>query len=231
MPSMVIHKAGRARPCDSGSMSRTPGAKIGIHAAQVLAGRSASRVDIRRGGEARAVRGARSAPADESGRARRRRVRRRPPFGAPPFELVPLDVGAQSATGPHRFTGQERRGLGLWGAMTQFVGRHDEFEVLLGPLLAAAGMGRASSWRVVGGLGWASRASSGEFTHSHHVHGWPRAGSGRRAHGKTTPYLPVIDLLKTYCGIGDRDDQRATGEKVTASSSLTGVRGCRCPRS
>ncbi|HLQ21931.1 MAG TPA: AAA family ATPase, partial [Gemmatimonadales bacterium] len=34
-------------------------------------------------------------------------------------------------------------------------------------------------------------------------------------YGRTTPYLPVIDLLKAYCGIGDRDDRRAIREKVT----------------
>ena len=31
---------------------------------------------------------------------------------------------------PYRLTGQERRGLGPWGAMTRFVGRRDELEVL-----------------------------------------------------------------------------------------------------
>ena len=39
--------------------------------------------------------------------------------------------------------------------------------------------------------------------------------AGAVPYGKTTPYLPVIDLLKAYCGIGDRDDQRAIREKVT----------------
>ena len=62
------------------------------------------------------------------------------PFLERRFELVPLDGGAQGADRPYRLTGQERRGLGLWGAMTQFVGRHEELEVLRSRV-AAAGSG------------------------------------------------------------------------------------------
>ncbi|MBI2349955.1 MAG: AAA family ATPase, partial [Deltaproteobacteria bacterium] len=35
------------------------------------------------------------------------------------------------------------------------------------------------------------------------------------SYGKATPYLPVIDLLKAYFKIQDRDDQREIREKVT----------------
>jgi len=52
-------------------------------------------------------------------------------------ELVPIGGGAEGVDPAYRLTGQERRGLGLWGAMTQFVGRHDELEVLRGRLAAA----------------------------------------------------------------------------------------------
>ena len=123
--AMVIHKrAARTRE----DKSRTPGVKIGIHVAQVLIGRSASRVDI--DAEAKRAQWAvldrllQTIGPDET-------VASAPaaPFLERRFELVPLDVGAQSADRPYRFTGQERRGLGLWGAMTKFVGRHDEIEV------------------------------------------------------------------------------------------------------
>ena len=39
--------------------------------------------------------------------------------------------------------------------------------------------------------------------------------SGSVSYGKATPYLPVIDLLKAYFKIHDRDDQREIREKVT----------------
>ena len=39
--------------------------------------------------------------------------------------------------------------------------------------------------------------------------------SGSVSYGKATPYLPVIDLLKAYFKIHDRDTQRDMREKVT----------------
>ena len=35
------------------------------------------------------------------------------------------------------------------------------------------------------------------------------------SHGKASAYLPVVDLLKTYFRIADRDDERTRREKVT----------------
>ena len=39
--------------------------------------------------------------------------------------------------------------------------------------------------------------------------------SGSVSYGKATPYLPLIDLLKAYFKIQDRDNQREIREKVT----------------
>jgi predicted ATPase len=38
--------------------------------------------------------------------------------------------------------------------------------------------------------------------------------SGSVSYGKATPYLPLIDLVKAYCGIQERDDPRAIRERV-----------------
>jgi predicted ATPase len=38
--------------------------------------------------------------------------------------------------------------------------------------------------------------------------------SGSVSYGKATAYLPVIDLLKGYCQLEDRDDTRKVREKV-----------------
>ena len=53
-----------------------------------------------------------------------------------------------------------------------------------------------------------------EVTHSHRTHGWLIVQAGSVSYGKATPYLPVIDLLKSYFKIDDRDDQRVIREKV-----------------
>ena len=47
-----------------------------------------------------------------------------------------------------------------------------------------------------------------EFTHSHRTQGWLVLESGSVSYGKATSYLPVIDLLKSYFEIEDRDDPR-----------------------
>ena len=54
-----------------------------------------------------------------------------------------------------------------------------------------------------------------EFTRSHRTEGWLVLESGSASYGKATPYLPVIDLIKSYCQIDARDDGRKVREKLT----------------
>ncbi len=54
-----------------------------------------------------------------------------------------------------------------------------------------------------------------EFTHSHRLEGWLTLESASVSYGKATSYLPVIDLLKRYFKIQDRDDLREIRERVT----------------
>jgi tetratricopeptide (TPR) repeat protein len=208
--AMAIHKgAARARA----GTSRMPGVKIGIHVAQLLVGRSATRIDI----DADAKRAQwpvldqllQSIAPDETGASGAAA-----PFLERRFELVPIDGVAGGADQPYRLTGQERRGLGLWGVMTQFVGRHAELEVLRGRL-AAAGHGAGQFVAVVGEPGVGKSRLLWELSHSAHVAGWLVLESGAVPYGKATPYLPAIDLLKVYCGIAERDDQRVIREKLT----------------
>ena len=57
-----------------------------------------------------------------------------------------------------------------------------------------------------------------EFTRSHRVHGWLVLEAGSVSYGKATAYRPVIDLLKAYFQIEDRDDaQENQGEGPSAS--------------
>jgi transcriptional regulator with AAA-type ATPase domain/tetratricopeptide (TPR) repeat protein len=208
--ALAIHKRA-ARAAES--TSRSLGVKIGIHVAQVLVGRSETRGDI----DADAKRAQRSVldrlmeviATDETVVSAAAG-----PFLERRFELVPIDGGAGTGDQPYRLTGQERRGLGLWGAMTQFVGRQDELDVLRGRL-AAAGSGHGQLVAVVGEPGVGKSRLFWEFTHSPRVDGWLVLQAGAVPYGKTTSYLPVIEMLKVYCGIGDHDDPRTIREKVT----------------
>ena len=53
-----------------------------------------------------------------------------------------------------------------------------------------------------------------ELTRSHRTQGCLVLESGSVSYGKATPYLPVIDPLKGYCRIQERDDLRAIRERV-----------------
>ncbi len=98
--------------------------------------------------------------------------------------------------------------------LSRFVGRDEEMEQLRRVLeLAAEGHGQVMA--VVGELGVGKSRLFYEFTHSHRVQGWLTLEAASVSYGKATAYLPVIDLLKTYFKINDRDPHREIRERVT----------------
>jgi class 3 adenylate cyclase/tetratricopeptide (TPR) repeat protein len=121
----------------------------------------------------------------------------------------PVEVYELSGIGPARTRLQAaaRRGL------TRFVGRDAEIEVLRRSL-ERAGAGHGQAVAIVGEAGVGKSRLVREFTRSHRTDGWLVLESGSVSYGRTTPYLPVIDLLKTYLSIQERDDQREIRERV-----------------
>ena len=101
-----------------------------------------------------------------------------------------------------------RRGL------TRFVGRDPELEQLR-RAQQLAGDGHGQVVAVVGEAGVGKSRLVHEFSHSHRLQGWRVLESASVSYGKATSYLPVIDLLKGYFKIQDRDDLREIREKVT----------------
>ena len=65
------------------------------------------------------------------------------------------------------------------------------------------------------GRAWASRGSSTSSPTRIGCRTWLIVEASSVSYGKATSYLPVIDLLKGYFKIGDRDDHREMREKVT----------------
>ena len=107
-----------------------------------------------------------------------------------------------------RLQAAARRGL------TRFVGRDAELEQLRrAQQLAGSGHGQVAA--IVGEAGVGKSRLVYEFTHSHRLQGWLVLESASVSYGKATSYLPVIDLLKGYFKIQDRDDLREIREKVT----------------
>ena len=97
--------------------------------------------------------------------------------------------------------------------LTRFVGRDAEVEHLR-RVLGQASSGHGQAVAIVGEAGVGKSRLVFEFTHSHRVQEWLILEASSVSYGKATSYLPVIDLLKGYFKIGDRDDHREMRDKI-----------------
>src|SRR5919108_949476 len=123
---------------------------------------------------------------------------------ADPIEIFELTGAGQART---RLQAAALRGL------TRFVGRDAEVEHLR-RALDQAGAGHGQVVAIVGEAGVGKSRLTYEFTHSHRVRDWLIVEASSVSYGKATSYLPVIDLLKGYFKIGDRDVHREIRAKV-----------------
>jgi class 3 adenylate cyclase/tetratricopeptide (TPR) repeat protein len=124
---------------------------------------------------------------------------------AEPVEVYEL-VGASALRQPL----QAAVGRGL----THFVGRQHELDALH-QALEHAGSGHGQVVAVVGEAGVGKSRLAYEFVHAHQTQGWLVLESTSVPYGKSTPYFPVVDLLKRYVRVEDADDPRAIQAKVT----------------
>ena len=121
-----------------------------------------------------------------------------------------VEVFEVTGAGPARtrFQVAARRGL------TRFVGRDTELDQLRrAQHLAGTGHGQIAA--IIGEAGVGKSRLTYEFSHSHRLQNWLVLESASVSYGKATSYLPVIELLKGYFKIQDRDDLREMREKVT----------------
>ncbi|MGH7389465.1 MAG: ATP-binding protein [Candidatus Rokuibacteriota bacterium] len=134
------------------------------------------------------------------------------PLGSVPVKGLadPVEVHEVTGAGPARTRLQAtaRRGL------TRFVGRDAEL-VQLRRCQELAGSGHGQVAAIVGEAGVGKSRLVYELTHSHRLQGWLTLEAASVSYGKATSYLPVIELLKGYFKIQDRDDLRQIREKVT----------------
>jgi len=134
------------------------------------------------------------------------------PLGPVPVKGLAEAVEVYEATGAGpartRLQAAVRRGL------TRFVGRDAEMEQLRrAQQLADNGHGQLVA--VVGEAGVGKSRLVYEFTHSHRLQGWLVLEGASVSYGKATSYLPLIELLKAYFKIVDRDHHREMREKIT----------------
>jgi class 3 adenylate cyclase len=134
------------------------------------------------------------------------------PLGPVPVKglSAPVEVSELVGAGPARTRLQAFAARGL----TPFVGRQTELAALH-QALERAGAGHGQVVAVIGEPGVGKTRLFHEFTHASRTQGWLLLESSSTSYGKATPYLPVLDLLKAYVQIEDRDDARRIREKLT----------------
>src|SRR6516164_2386186 len=133
-------------------------------------------------------------------------------LGATPVRGLrdPVEVYEVTGAGVVRSRLQAAAARGL----TRFVGRQPELETLQ-QALAQAQAGHGQVVAMVGEAGVGKSRLLYEFGHSHHTQGWRVLESAAVSYGKTTPYFPVVDLLKRYGHIEERDDSQTIRAKIT----------------
>jgi class 3 adenylate cyclase/tetratricopeptide (TPR) repeat protein len=134
------------------------------------------------------------------------------PLGPVPVKglSAPIEVYEFTGTGAVRSRLQAAAARGL----TRFVGRDTEMEQLR-KALAQSQAGHGQLVATAGDPGVGKSRLFHEFTHSHRTQDWLILESGSVSYGKATSYLRVIDLLKGYFKVHDRETHREIREKVT----------------
>jgi class 3 adenylate cyclase/tetratricopeptide (TPR) repeat protein len=121
-----------------------------------------------------------------------------------PMRVHELDDVGELRT---RFDVSRERGL------SRFVGRDDDLEALEAAL-ARCHEGHGQVVGLVGEAGVGKSRLCFEFTERCRARGL-RVLEGRgAAHGKNIPLLPILEVFRAYFGIAERDDDRATREKI-----------------
>ena len=127
----------------------------------------------------------------------------------------PVPIFEVTGAGPLRTRLQiaARRGL------TRFVGRHSEMD----DMQRALAQVRAGQGQIVGVMGEPGLGKSrlfyefvvGAYNHTPlRIHGCLVLEAFSVSHGKASPYLPIIELLKNYFDITLEDDERKRREKI-----------------
>jgi predicted ATPase/DNA-binding winged helix-turn-helix (wHTH) protein/class 3 adenylate cyclase len=123
---------------------------------------------------------------------------------------VPVEVYEVLGASGQRRRLQTAKARGL----SHFVGRQAELAALQAAL-AQAETGHGQVVAVVGEAGVGKSRLLDEFVSTAEAQGWMVLDSAAVSFSTATPYFPVIDLLRRYGAVDDRDDPQIVRAKVT----------------
>ena len=134
------------------------------------------------------------------------------PLGPLPVKGLSEEIPVYEVTG----AGAARTRLQAAAArgLTPFVNREAEFDQLnRAKQIAASGHGQAVA--IVGEAGVGKSRFVDQFMHAQHATEWLVLESNSASYERTTPYLPVIELLRQYFNISSQDSTASIRQKVT----------------
>jgi class 3 adenylate cyclase/tetratricopeptide (TPR) repeat protein len=133
------------------------------------------------------------------------------PLGLVPVKGLadPVDAFEVTGAGPARSRLQVGAGRGL----TRFVGRDADLDQLR-RLQELAGSGHGQVAAIIADAGVGKSRLVYEFIHSPACQNWLVVEGISVSYGQAMTYVPVVDLLRGFFKIDDRDDHRQVHEKV-----------------
>ncbi len=102
---------------------------------------------------------------------------------------------------------------------SQFVGREEELGRLEAALARAKG-GEATAVGVVAEPGIGKSRLYHEFAQRCRTEGLEVFEAQAQAHGKTIPFMPILQMLRSFYGIDDQDPEQLAREKIAGRSLL-----------
>ena len=143
------------------------------------------------------------------------------------FELRDLGVsklsGANEPVGVFELEGvgasRTRLDVSRSRGLTRFVGRNDEMNIL-NAALARARNGHGQVVGVVGEPGLGKSRLCYEFVQQCRADGVEVIEGHCPAHGKNIPYIPILELYRSYFGVTSQDGAAATRQKIAGALLL-----------
>jgi DNA-binding NtrC family response regulator/tetratricopeptide (TPR) repeat protein len=198
-----------------------PGVRVGLHVGELRVGRvgRAARVDHEAKREAwrqleAVMEGAEPGSVRVSEAAARFLERR--------FALAPVAAAPGPAGKVYQLVGLGRTGLGLGERLTPFVGRDRELEQLA-RCAREARQGGVRAVDVVGEAGLGKSRLVHECRQRLAAEGFLVLQGHCTADGRTTPFLPFIEVLRGACFLSEADAPEAVGEKLARGLARLGL--------
>lgn len=127
----------------------------------------------------------------------------------------PVEVFELAGVGEAR----SRLDLARERGFSQFVGREEELGNLEAALTRARG-GEATAVGVVAEPGIGKSRLYHEFAQRCRAEGLEVFEAQAQAHGKSIPFMPILQMLRSFYGIADQDSEQTAREKIAGRSLL-----------